>query len=186
MSQNRVPKPKSQVPKRIVGTWSLGFGIFGVEPRDRSGLDSAEQVFLHIADARGQLHRDQSCLLSLFEASELLFKTERAGTAQRGTLEQLPRGHPGREPPGGRQLSEHVQIRNAGEAVGPEGDSHAHRVKRLQRRIAYAGVPVASRTRDDRRPERSQPRQGVAVTLDAVHGKHARVEKAKIGEVLHG
>ena len=103
----------------------------------------------------------------------------------RRALEQRARRHRRRQRAHRRQLGEQVQIRRARQAVGADRDAHAGRVEVLDRRRAGAGVPVAARTGDERRAARAQPRQIVARHLHAVHGEHARVEKAAVVEILH-
>ena len=96
----------------------------------------------------------------------------RAGTSTRGG--------------GSRHLGEHVQVLDAGQAVGADRHANAGRVEALDRRIAGAGPLVAARAGHERRAAPCQLRQFAVGQLHAVHGQQPLGQQAEFLEVSTG
>ncbi len=104
----------------------------------------------------GIVDGEDSRALSRFERAELGVESQRPRSLQRRTFEEPRRRHAWRQCPHRRQFGEHVQVRRARKAVGADRDADPGGIEVADGRRAGAGVPVASRTGDERAAARGQ------------------------------
>src|ERR1051325_3894690 len=155
-----------------------------IEPPDLRWLNAPDQIFFHIVAARRHVDGNQPGALAGVEGSEVGAEAERSGALARCAVDQFVRLAVRRESPHRRQFREDVEVVDAREAVGADGDADARLVEARDRRRAGARVQIAARTGDERRPARGKRSQIGVRHLHAVDRQRARTDESDVVEKL--
>src|SRR3954469_20235441 len=116
---------------RVTVAWSC-------RPRDIRGLDAADQVLFHIRDPLRYADCDDPRELACLQGPELAAEPQGVGAVTRGARKDRSRRYGGVETSNGGNLVEQIEIVEARQAVGADGDPHAGAIEARDGRVAGA------------------------------------------------
>ena len=90
------------------------------------------QVLFHIGHVIRDADDEEVGPFSGLDGAQVSAETKRSRADQRGALQECAGRHARRDPAGFAKLGEHVQVGDAGEAIGAESDGHSRFVEAFE------------------------------------------------------